>query len=326
MGAMLDSFREDTLAAVSGSIEDLRKQLVSRMEKLFRDYDVQIQHRLNIIDTDLEDVKAKYNTLLQKSEAESKKLWAAIEKLQNSLVVAQNDDAPVRPDVDPLQFDRPVLHNKLVLSCDSLIDLAACSDAIHEWLFDWLEADKDDFVLVPGDVTDMRATVGKKLSRKWSLFFCGPAAVASRRASKALSALRWKSGEWERLWVELPAGGHLQLFVSPDKNQKALATAAQGKRLFNAVKEYMSASDDPAIRKLPVHLLKWQGIVTVNWQNLAKIQMESSSEKTFLWNNRNLAKLFASSPPEVAKTTITQSFEDKASFNPRLPSESEWSR
>ena len=68
-----------------------------------------------------------------------------------------------------------------------------------------------------------------------------------------------------------------------------------------------------------------QGVVTINWQNLCKVEMESSEEKVLLWNNKNLAKYFANCPPETAKTQISDTFEQRTTYN-RANVESEWSR
>jgi hypothetical protein len=278
---MLNAFRMETLGTVQQNLQVMQSELVKRMESLFTEYDASIKSHLNIIDSDLIDLREKYDHAM----ADNRKLWAAIEKIQADLVTA-NSVIPMREVIASENFDRTSLPNKLLLSCAELVDLDALVEAISPWLRN-CGIDESMYKIVPGDCTDPnRRAAAPGLSYKWSLFFLGAAQLSERRAVKCNSSLRLEDGTWERIFVHTPAARQVRLFISPDKSHKQLATSGLSKKLKEAL-------DATLVGNLAVHsshLLRWEGIITLDWIQLAKVDPISYTEHRVLWSNSAIAK------------------------------------
>lgn len=210
---MLAAFRTETLATVQLNLDTMQAQLVEKMEGLFTEYDAAIKGHLNILDSDVVDLRSKYDNVID----DNKKLWAAIARLQEGLVQS-NSTIPARVAMLHENFDRDSIPHKLLLSCKEVIDKDSLLQTVEHWLRE-CDLEDDAWHFVPGDAVDPKARSNAPgLSYKWSLFFHGGAQLAERRAIKCNTYLRRDDGTWNPLFVQTPTARQCRLFVGFDKS------------------------------------------------------------------------------------------------------------
>ena len=124
--------------------------------------------------------------------------------------------------------------------------------------------------------------------------------LAERRAIKCNTYLRRDDGSWDALYVQTPTARQCRLFVGFDKSHKKLASGGIGRKLKEAIDYHLTGS----LSQHTSHLLKWDGVVTIDWMQLAKIEPVSYSEYRLLWSNEIVAKL------DLPKQDIIRKFEE----------------
>ena len=100
--------------------------------------------------------------------------------------------------------------------------------------------------------------------------------MASRRAKKCLDLLHNADGSWKPLEIRGPTGRTVKRFASADKSDKQLAVEQASKKLSKAIANLH--------KDRSVHCLKRQGVVTMDWKRLAKVDVNSYREVQIQWN------------------------------------------
>ena len=126
------------------------------------------------------------------------------------------------------------------------------------------------------------------------LRFSGDDIEADSKARKALQILKQEDGSFTRLWVKLPDGRQVQLYVGPDKNDKTVATEVSCKRLKDAV---MSAHPS-----LDIHALKRDGVLCIGWEYAVRVIPHPDKSVELMWIRDVLDKF------KLNKKLITDKF------------------
>lgn len=94
--------------------------------------------------------------------------------------------------------------------------------------------------------------------------------------------------------------GYSSVSISLDKSHKKLATGGLGRKLKEAIDIHLTGE----LSQHTSHLLKWDGVVTIDWMQLAKVEPTSYSEYKLLWSNEIAASL------ELPKQDIIRKLEE----------------
>lgn len=239
--------KEQLVAGVTQRVEASTRaageQYMADTKTLLRRYDERVQAQFE----EQGDRIALLDTSQQRMAEDFAAMQARVEACERALALAEQEVA-APPTGD--NWDRETDPTILVVGCAAHVAKDAVAPVLHEWLS---EADiKRDHYHIEGAL----------LAKRFVVRMHGDKKLASRRASKAHMSLR-TGGEWRRMSVASPAGDDIALYVGIDKNGKQQATERQGKILRQAVQEVVGG--DP-------HLLRRDGVVTINWQPLARVE------------------------------------------------------
>jgi len=103
------------------------------------------------------------------------------------------------------------------------------------------------------------------LAQSWVVQFEGDVGLATRLCRTALTGLQFSRGHWDEVWAVSPLERWIQVFISPDKNQQRQATEIGPKRLQSIVEAKLPE------RAGPLHAMRQEGVLFVNWIPLVKI-------------------------------------------------------
>ena len=104
--------------------------------------------------------------------------------------------------------------------------------------------------------------------------------MAGRTRALAFESLRNGDGAWRQFFVGSPADREVQVFISNDQNAKTRATIALGKKALLIAKDLAPHAS--------FSLLKFEGVVTVAWQPLIKIEAMPDRRYKVQWNHAAL--------------------------------------
>jgi hypothetical protein len=122
---------------------------------------------------------------------------------------------------------------------------------------------------------------GPLLGRRFTIKFKAEPHLAARRARKASLALRTVDGTWREFTVATPAGEATRIFISEDKSAKTTQLEMATKRLHKAISEYSTAK---------AHMVKKDGVVTIDWVPIAKVEVSSGEPAQVLWHPQAIEK------------------------------------
>ena len=243
--------------AKANIISEVSQHVSHTFDSMLKAYDGVITSRISKTESDVSGINLRCEAL----EARHKEIQAQLSTLQEKLVVSSSTP---QESGDLSLFDRKpeqhVLHIGIAGLASKASVLAVCSALV---------AESD----IPGDAFDLR---GPALGRSFNLAFHGDGGLGCRRARKVMTAMRNSSGEWRQFSVLSPSGAHLALFIGFDKSSKQIRLEQEVKKLYKAVK-----SVHP---QLSVDMMRRDGVVCVDWIQLAKVQVDSPTASVVLWN------------------------------------------
>lgn len=282
---ILDSFKnslnEDIAETVADTVRTANTALEGKinisMATTVRALDARAQKRLDSIQAEVDDT----NSRLAKQEADTVKLWAAVEKLNSGLAIAEKAVVD-RSALDAEEFDRAPDLGIIRIGAPSLVARDAVRTALEPWLAD-AGLDDPKFQLT-----------GPVVGQKFSIRVLGQAGLAAKLAQKALELLRLPDGSWREPAAVSPTGVQVRLYISEDKSPKQNKIEACGRRLLRAVKRVGITQS--------IHLNRKEGSISVDWKPLAKVQVHSKEEVSILWNALVVTEL------SIDKSAITTHF------------------
>ena len=280
---LLEQFRLDMAEDFKEQVESVYKRIVSKVERLFSRFDQQIKSKFNVVDTELHDLRSCYRRL----EEMHTSVLKDVQVLKERLAVAESGDSAEvfrRPQLE--KFDRGTLPNILVISCQFLVHADAIIEGVRAWLEEWGSDSPSTFQKYELDVHYRIRHRPGSLGKRFILEFIGPGDVGAKRCTAAYSRLR-NSGQWRDLFCQDPSGNSHKLFVNIDKSPKTVATERLGKHMFKVLEDEMGRLK---VTK-ELHLLRWQGICTVDWVSLAKVVPAADRSFAIYWNMEQVESL-----------------------------------
>lgn len=119
--------------------------------------------------------------------------------------------------------------------------------------------------------------VGVTAAKRWTLRFAGrDARHAALRAGLLLAALRDDS-VWKKIEVKALAGEVVPLYVAADKNPKTVRTEVASKRFVEELRKRLP--------NISWRLQREEGIVSVGYQQVVKVEAESNSRVELRFND-----------------------------------------
>ena len=149
-----------------------------------------------------------------------------------------------------------------------LCSIEAVRDAIHPWLYS---------VGLALDDTAFPSGGPNPLSTSFSLVMAGQPVEGEQRARKATQILKKTDGTWDRLYVSLPNGDRVQLYISPDKSDKMMFSDMCGKKLVATLKDMYPDKQ--------FHLLRKDATITIGWERAVRIEVKEDRTSWLTWIN-----------------------------------------
>ena len=294
---LLNQFKGDLTETMEASIDksvselkdSLRASVFEDTAALIRKLDESYQKRFQQTEGDIKHL----HELHKESQSQIELLKKEIKQIQSGLSVAQKttvtrkelfgDDFDAEPDLSILRVS---VHGRgkataaaIEVAVKELVENAAC----------------------PAEFK----VQGGKIGHNFSVHFQGANGLGARHVKKCINYLR--DNEWPATYAKATDGHSARVYFDFNKSGKTQKTERETKRLADAVRELHSDKD--------VHALRKDGIVTVSWRPIAKVQVHPGDEPTkLLW-------LYAS----VSELGIDrQGIIDKFSSSARRPADDQW--
>lgn len=263
LNKMFDEFHQKTMGYVNQSQQSLQRNLQTEVHTLMSKFHARVQSQFQQQNAAINELRE----VARQSSRDFKQVWTAIGKINNALLLA-NDAKATAVQAREAAFDSAPDPCKIRIKCKQLLDKEAMETALAPWLSD---AGLDGIFTLLGPEHG--------LSKFWSVVCSGPEAVAARRARKpwiCSGALTGSDGRW---W---PPPRSVVRLISTYRltNRKQIATERLGKKLFHILKSEITGQK--------LHLLKREGLVTVSWKPLARIEAHSDGSYTVLWDQTQL--------------------------------------
>jgi len=99
---------------------------------------------------------------------------------------------------------------------------------------------------------------------------CGEPGIGARRAKKSVQSLRNTDGSYHELHARAPDGESTRCYAGPDKKLRSILTEQSTKKLLAVLKDLYA--------QLSWFGLKRDGIVTVGWDKVAKIEIQAKDK------------------------------------------------
>jgi hypothetical protein len=146
---------------------------------------------------------------------------------------------------------------------------------------------------------------GAKIGHNFAVQFQGTNGLGARHVKKCIEYLR--SNEWPATYARATDGHSARVYFDFNKSAKMQKTERETKRLADAVRELHGDKD--------VHALRKDGIVTVSWRPIAKVQVHPGDEPTkLLWLHASVSELGIN----------RQGIIDKFASSARRPADDQW--
>eukprot|EP00973_Karenia_brevis_P096355 12431508-Karenia_brevis.AAC.1 len=181
---------------------------------------------------------------------------ARIAKLEKALEQTSYDTAI---HADP-KYDAKPIKTILRANCDVLVTKRAVQLALAEYL------DKDA-------ENQWEVVSDRDVSRFHTISFKGPAAVAAKRAQKAMDIL-YNGGQWHEVFVNAPSGARKRLFVSPDKSPKQIRQERVCKILARIMEKRLDVR---------VYGIKAKGIIIADERALIQVNVDEKEAPPLLY-------------------------------------------
>ena len=248
MSSLLADLRDQQIALNQESLQSS----LAQTSALLRKFDEGINQKFSKIHIEVDHLKKKTDDHDARFAAHDKET----EALRQGLALADKKEV-TRADIDPFVWDRDpdLTIIKISTKCQGALD--AVKVAVRDW------------------IPDVEHSVsGQNLGKFFTVQLAGASITAARRAQKALGTLRKANGEWDQLYVERPAGGQTEMYVSEDKAPAAICAEITLRKLKKAL-ETAGITDVRTNRR--EHTCSQQGIP------LAKIETPKKGVIAILW-------------------------------------------
>lgn len=256
---LFDTLKADIKSDTAAALTGLESNISQKFENLVRNYDSGAQKRFSAIDHEIKHV----NDRADKLEETQKSMQGTIDRLERALASAET--RPSSSIISSEAFDRDPDLTLLRVNTDELCTKLAIIDAIKPWLGEAGFQDNQWSLRGPDET----------VSKNWTIQFAGAPGLAGNRAKKAFQLLQDENGNWREIHVTTPADRTVRVYVNPDKSPKQKLTESSAKRLLKAVREVHGGN---------CHLLRREGIVTINWQHVVRVDPQPDRSVKLRWN------------------------------------------
>ena len=261
-----------------GNMEQ-EERITARVKGIVTQYDKGIQKQFSEHASVLEMLKETH----EKNRKDMADLQGKANVVEHTLALAEavvSDPSNILRDED---WERPPDRTILRIVCAGLVSKDAVREEIKKWITD------------AGTTLQQYDLEGPLLGRVFLIKFKAEPHIAARRARKAFTMLRSADGVWIQFEVETPTGDRCKFYINEDKSKKAIATEVAARRLHKAASECMPL--------LKVHSVRKDGVITVNWNPVAKVSVESDGSTQVMWHKEAVEKF------DIDKVAIKEKFD-----------------
>jgi hypothetical protein len=261
--------------------DNITRQVAVATQALVAKYDVSVQRRFAVIDTDLHDIREEMAAIIKQNE----KMFKHIQDISKEVGVVSSTQTAQSAAAQASfhTFDSA----KIRISCQELVSIEAVMGVVAPWLCS-IDLPSDSFARLGG----------AGVSRNCAIRFKGTEALAAKRVQQVIRGLRQADGSWTELFVPTPSGGRAKLFIGADQSPCTRKTIGLGKKLLDAAK----CSAPKAFSDGLFHLLKNEGVLCYKWQHMVRVVAEADGHR-LEWN-RNANK------EDIRQKDITKRFAD----------------
>lgn len=107
--------------------------------------------------------------------------------------------------------------------------------------------------------------------------FAGEPRAAARRAAQLLASVRTDTGGWRPLHIDTAGGAQSRVYLGEDKCLAQIRLEMATKRLATIISTRLSGGE----RVVP---LRKDGVVSVDWQKVARVTVYPEAPPTIAWN------------------------------------------
>ena len=277
---------KDISTSIQTSVDNSTERTRATVTELIRGYDETQQQRFREQDENLQHLQS----MQAKQHVDHTAIAARVKELERLMAVAEKAvGLPTDPAVrDAASWTRNTDAAIIVLNTATLISKESLAKVVSGWV--GAVATGEQFRLE-----------GAALSRRFVVRFVGEQTSAARRCRMAFEALRNSDGSWVQLEVELPTGGKTTVYAAPDKNKQQAARERFSKHLQKAIQ---------ATTDQPVHLVRRDGLCTVSWTQVVKVEPLEDGTCHLRFNGDACTKF------GLDKDKIKTKFEEFASSRP----------
>lgn len=284
LAQILSNFNSRTKRAVDAAQSKLQQELHAEVHHLLAELDASNQRQFQEHASQISELRLATKDLRKEFETLVTELTAV-----RASICSITAPRAIETEARDESFDAPPNPTIIRLNCHEMVDRGAVAASIQGWL--------SEAELALADQVDLRGPVGG-LSKKWTLIFHGAPALAQRRVRKALLLLKSSDGQWRNFEVTTPTTRVLPLYIGPDKNPKRIATEVLAKKAHKEIE-----------RQLPgkkLHLLKADGIITINGRSLCKVTPYADGSFDLHWVARQLGSLQVSKADVIAACEVSR--------------------
>lgn len=113
--------------------------------------------------------------------------------------------------------------------------------------------------------------------RRFAVRFAGEPRAAARRAAQLLASVRTDTGGWRPLHIDTAGGAQSRVYLGEDKCLAQIRLEMATKRLATIISTRLSGGE----RVVP---LRKDGVVSVDWQKVARVTVYREAPPTIAWN------------------------------------------
>ena len=173
-------------------------------------------------------------------------------------------------DLDAEDFTRTPDPAILRIGCKEEITRVTLSSIVSPWV-ERTEADPAMWELV-----------GPDCGKQFKIIFKGVNGAGGRRARRCNLSLKQANGDWETLESPTPSGPTSRLFISTDENRQTTTQARTSKHVLKILREILPEEK--------ITYRRSDGVVKINWIDIAKITATSNEDIQVFWEVDNLPK------------------------------------
>ena len=262
LSSMFNKLKAQITDEVRSISETINTKNMGHIETTIRAIDKNHSKRMDALESEVSDIRSSQFTM----QSSHDKLREEVEALRKGLAASESSVASNKW-IDESQFDRLPAPHVIRLNTESLVSLQSISSMVNLWFAD-ASLEPKHFSIQGGP---------SPLSRNFRITLKGEEGLASRRATKALDALRLENGAWTELYCKSPNGSSTRAYAGPDKNPKQMATERLTKKLLASCRESLGSASWGASKR--------DGIVTLDGLRIVKICPKADKSHELLLDN-----------------------------------------